>query len=91
MVTEPDGTFITARQHPEMVRFTPAILPDGLLLTAPDGSHSLIRFSDFDEQDHPTEVWGNHFTARIAPRAINRLIARGAMRAVKWFPQTSVG
>ncbi|SUB17527.1 Uncharacterized Fe-S protein [Pantoea agglomerans] len=40
MVTEPDGTFITARQHPEMVRFTPAILPDGLLLTAPDGSHS---------------------------------------------------
>jgi uncharacterized protein YcbX len=23
MVTEPDGTFITARQFPQMVRFTP--------------------------------------------------------------------
>ena len=52
MVTEPDGTFITARQYPEMVRFTPVLLPDGLLLQAPDGSHIPIRFSDFSQQDH---------------------------------------
>ena len=38
MITEPDGTFITARQFPAMVRFTPAVLHDGLHLTAPDGS-----------------------------------------------------
>jgi uncharacterized protein len=37
MITEPDGTFITARQYPQMVMFTPALLPDGLFLTAPDG------------------------------------------------------
>ncbi|QXG53472.1 YcbX family protein [Pantoea jilinensis] len=92
MVTEPDGTFITARQHPEMVRFTPAILPDGLLLAAPDGSQSLIRFSDFDEQDHPTEVWGNHFTARIAPLAINQWLSQFFPRDVqlRWVgPQPS--
>ncbi|CDL09509.1 Flavodoxin reductases (ferredoxin-NADPH reductases) family 1 [Klebsiella pneumoniae IS43] len=38
MVTETDGTFITARQFPQMVKFIPAPLHDGLHLTAPDGS-----------------------------------------------------
>ncbi|HDG1703149.1 TPA: YcbX family protein [Kluyvera ascorbata] len=72
MITEPDGTFITARQFPAMVRFTPAVLHDGLHLTAPDGSSALVRFADFIGQPSPTEVWGNHFTSRIAPDAINQ-------------------
>lgn len=71
MITEPDGTFITARQFPQMVRFTPSPFHDGLHLTAPDGSSALVRFADFATRDAPTEVWGNHFTARIAPAAIN--------------------
>ena len=71
MVTELDGTFITARQYPEMVRFTPALLPDGLFLQAPDGTQALIRFTDFTTEQSPTEVWGNHFTSRIAPAEIN--------------------
>nr|WP_265096166.1 YcbX family protein [Citrobacter braakii] len=71
MITEPDGTFITARQFPQMVRFTPSPFHNGLHLTAPDGSSALVRFADFATQDAPTEVWGNHFTARIAPAAIN--------------------
>lgn len=54
MVTEPDGTFITARQFPQMVRFTPSPLHDGLHLTAPDGSSALVRFTDFTPQDAPT-------------------------------------
>ncbi|MFW0764973.1 YcbX family protein [Trabulsiella odontotermitis] len=75
MITEQDGTFITARQFPQMVRFTPAPLHDGLHLTAPDGSSAIIRFADFAPQDAPTEVWGNHFTARIAPAAINQWLS----------------
>jgi uncharacterized protein YcbX len=47
MVTETDGTFITARQFPQMVKFTPSPLHDGLHLTAPDGSSAMVRFSDF--------------------------------------------
>ncbi|VTR38952.1 Uncharacterized Fe-S protein [Serratia fonticola] len=47
MITEPDGTFITARQYPQMVLFTPALLADGLFLTAPDGESAAIRFVDF--------------------------------------------
>nr|WP_275054878.1 YcbX family protein [Citrobacter portucalensis] len=75
MITEPDGTFITARQFPQMVRFTPSPFHDGLHLTAPDGSSALVRFADFASQDAPTEVWGNHFTARIAPAAINQWLS----------------
>lgn len=75
MVTEPDGTFITARQHPQMVRFTPVPMPDGLHITAPDGSSGVVRFSDFAPEAAPTEVWGNHFTALIAPDAINQWLS----------------
>ncbi len=75
MLTEPDGTFITARQYPQMVRFTPAPLHDGLHLTAPDGSSALVRYADFAPQGQPTEVWGNHFTALIAPAEINRWLS----------------
>ncbi|MEZ0581575.1 YcbX family protein [Erwinia sp. STN24] len=71
MLTEADGTFITARQYPEMVLFTPALLPDGLLLAAPDGSSATVRFADFAAEPAPVEVWGNHFTALIAPAPIN--------------------
>lgn len=71
MVTEPDGTFITARQYPQMVRFTPVPVHDGLHLTAPDGSSAVVRFDDFTAEASPTEVWGNHFTARVAPESIN--------------------
>ncbi len=82
MLTEADGTFITARQFPQMVRFTPSPLHDGLHLTAPDGSSALVRFADFAPQDAPTEVWGNHFTARIAPDAINQWLSGFFSRSV---------
>ncbi|AVG76454.1 YcbX family protein [Pantoea ananatis] len=83
MVTEPDGTFITARQFPEMVQFTPAITPDGLFLQAPDGSQSLIRFADFTHAEQPTEVWGNTFTSRIAPETINQWLSAFFPRPVQ--------
>ncbi len=75
MIAEPDGTFITARQFPQMVCFTPAPLHDGLHLTAPDGSNAQVRFADFSTQGQPTEVWGNHFTALVAPGEINRWLS----------------
>lgn len=75
MITEPDGTFITARQYPQMVLFTPAILADGLFFTAPDGQSASVRFADFSTAEQPTEVWGNHFTALAAPAAINHWLS----------------
>lgn len=83
MITEPDGTFITARQYPQMVLFTPALLADGLFLTAPDGESAAIRFIDFVPDAQPTEVWGNHFTALIAPVAINSWLSGYFQREVQ--------
>lgn len=104
MLTDPDGTFITARQFPEMVLFTPALLPDGLLLIAPDGSSAVIRFADFIAEPAPVEVWGNHFTALIAPAEINswlsgffprpvqlRWVGEEMTRRVKRFDQVPLG
>ncbi len=89
MITEPDGTFITARQYPQMVLFTPALLADGLFLTAPDGESATIRFNDFSALAYPTEVWGNHFTALIAPQDINRWLSGYFQRDVqlRWVGQ----
>lgn len=75
MLTDTDGTFITARQYPQLVRFSPSLLADGLHLTAPDGSSAVVRFADFAPQSAPTEVWGNHFTAQVAPETINNWLS----------------
>lgn len=90
MITEPDGTFITARQYPQMVLFTPALVADGLFLTAPDGSSATVRYSDFAAEEHPSEVWGNRFTARVAPSAINHWLSGYFQREVqlRWVGPT---
>ncbi|EMH4162168.1 YcbX family protein [Pluralibacter gergoviae] len=92
MITETDGTFITARQHPQMVRFVPVPMQDGLHLTAPDGSSAVVRFADFAPEAAPTEVWGNHFTALIAPAGVNQWLSTFFKRDVqlRWVgPQTT--
>ncbi|MBT9433315.1 YcbX family protein [Candidatus Sodalis endolongispinus] len=75
MLTDADGTFITARQFPQLLLFTPVMLPGGLHLTAPDGQSRHVRFADFSAPSQPVEVWGNHFTAYPAPEAINTWLA----------------
>ena len=71
MITTPEGKFITARKYPQMLLFTPAILPNGIHLRAPNGESATVLYQDFDQNQSPTEVWGNHFHARVAPDAIN--------------------
>lgn len=75
MLTTPDGRFITARQHPQLVLFTPTLLPEGIEITAPDGESRTIKWAMFSHEPQPTEVWGNHFTARIAPKDINQWLS----------------
>lgn len=74
MVTETDGTFITARQFPQMVKFTPSPLHDGIHLTAVDGSSAIVRFSDFQRRVRLPR-YGNHFTALIAPPSVNQWLS----------------
>lgn len=75
MITTPDGTFITARQYPQLVLFTPTLLPDGIEITAPDGESRTLQWRMFSREQQPTEVWGNHFTACTAPKDINQWLS----------------
>lgn len=90
MVTDPDGTFITARNAAHMVLFTPALLPDGLSLCAPDGQSMAVRFADFVTASQPTQVWGNHFSAQVAPEHINHWLSQYFQRPVqlRWVGAT---
>lgn len=75
MVTTLEGKFITARKYPQMLLFTPAMLNNGLYLKAPNGESATVLYQDFNEKQSPTEVWGNHFHALIAPDKINNWLS----------------
>lgn len=75
MITTPTGMFVTARQYPQLVCFTPALISNGIVIIAPDNQSQTILFSDFTADMQPTEVWGNQFTAHIAPEKINRWLS----------------
>ncbi|MDX7987695.1 MOSC domain-containing protein [Xenorhabdus sp. 12] len=103
MITTLDGTFITGRQYPQMLLFTPTMLNNGLYLRAPNGESATILYTDFQEERFPTEVWGNHFTALVAPEWINtwlsgffetpvqlRWLSEELTRRVKKFPEISL-
>ncbi|GAA0489698.1 MULTISPECIES: YcbX family protein [Tatumella] len=104
MVTTTEGKFITARQYPEMVLFTPLVQPEGLFIQAPDNSQVLVRFDDFSPQVEPAEVWGSNFASCIAPEVINQWLSRffphpvqlrwtgiKPARRVRRFPEIPVG
>ncbi len=104
MVTTTDGTFITARQYPEMVLFTPLVVPEGVFIQAHDGSQVMVRYADFSPTGETTEVWGNHFNSFVAPEEINQWLCRffphpvqlrwtgnDPARRVKKLPEVPVG
>lgn len=76
MLTDINGRFMTARQFPEMVLFDALTIPQGLFIQAPDGSQGVVRFEEFSPANAETEVWGNVFTASIAPEAINHWLSQ---------------
>ncbi|CDG17297.1 YcbX family protein [Xenorhabdus doucetiae] len=103
MITTTDGTFMTARQYPQMLLFTPTMLHNGLYLQAPNGESATVLYDDFQEERFPTEVWGNHFTALVAPERVNswlsgffnipvqlRWLSEELTRRVKKFPDVSL-
>lgn len=103
MISEPDGTFITARQFPELLKLKTSIVDNNILVSTPYNESITIKFDEFTESNEPTEVWGNHFTSHIAPIRINqffshilqkdvqlRWIGTNLTRRTKRYPQTAV-
>ncbi|OAT22882.1 YcbX family protein [Proteus myxofaciens] len=91
MITTPEGTFLTARKYPFMLRFIPSVMANGVYIQAPDGEGIAITYQDFQSSLQPTEVWGNHFTAYVAPDEINQWFSRYFDRDVqlRWTGEKS--
>lgn len=100
MVTYPDGRFITARDHPELLSIKMSIdAASEFTLCFPDLRRLSIHLAQFASTAEPTEVWGNHFFSHIAPISINqslshylncdvqlRWLGRDLTRRIKRFP-----
>lgn len=65
MLAYPDGGMVTARRHPQMVTVRSALLPDGLIFSAPNlvARPLTIRYQELDYNEVSTNVWKDTFTA----------------------------
>jgi uncharacterized protein len=64
MVVRPDGTFITARTHPQLQQVRVFWLEDGIRLCAPLMGELELRPADFVAEAVTTGVWSDQFDAR---------------------------
>ncbi|SCB95080.1 hypothetical protein GA0061081_10317 [Gilliamella bombicola] len=76
MLSEPDGSFITARQYPELLKFKTSIVKNEVYVSL--SSTKMIKFNldEFSLSNEPTEIWGNHFTSQIAPIRVNQFFSK---------------
>lgn len=69
MVTRPDGSMITARKHPQLVRVSAALLANGLVLSYPQQPPLKLQYSDFAMTESEATVWKDTFNAYLTTKA----------------------
>ncbi|NUF48439.1 YcbX family protein [Gilliamella sp. ESL0250] len=75
MISEPDGTFITARQYPQLLKLSATIIGSEVHISHPSTTPISLNLDEFSSLQEPTEVWGNHFTSQIAPIRVNQFFS----------------
>ena len=63
MVVKPDGTFITARTHPQLQQVVATPVEGGLQLRYPGLPPLALMEAAFSRAPQHTGVWGDRFTA----------------------------
>lgn len=63
MVALADGSMVTARKYPAMVKVRSTLTPDGLIFTAQGKPPLTLRYADFKLQEAPATVWKDNFVA----------------------------
>lgn len=63
MVAKKDGTMVTARKHPELVKVTATLQPHGMTLSYPNMSPLALKYSDFTMNEADAKVWNDTFSA----------------------------
>lgn len=90
MITEMDGTFITARKEQVLYRFSAFPIPMGVVIQGDNGEQCVALYQDFVEQQ-TSEVWGTHFPSWVAHDAVNQWLSERFGRDVqlRWIGKTS--
>lgn len=63
MLAFSDGSMVTARKYPQMVKVQSNLTPDGIIFTAQGYQPLRIRYSEFKMQQAPAQVWKDNFVA----------------------------
>lgn len=63
MLTFSDGSMVTARKYPQMVKVRSSLTSDGLIFSAEGHASLRIRYTDFKLQEAPAQVWKDNFIA----------------------------
>jgi uncharacterized protein len=76
MISEPDGTFITAREYPQLLKTSAIIIGNEVLISHPSMATIRLNLDEFSNSQEKTEVWNSHFTSHIAPIRVNQFFSQ---------------
>ena len=71
MVTRLDGSMITARKHPQLVKVSAALISNGLVLSYPGQSSLQLHFATFAMTEAEATVWKDTFNAYLTTEEAN--------------------
>ncbi|UPR53706.1 hybrid-cluster NAD(P)-dependent oxidoreductase [Vibrio cyclitrophicus] len=63
MLALADGSMVTARKYPKMVKVSSSLQPDGLIFTYEGKEPLRLKYANFKMQEAPATVWKDSFTA----------------------------
>ncbi len=91
MVVKPDGTFITARTHPQLQQVVATPIEGGLQLRYPGFEPLTLQEADFSRAPQATGVWSDRFTALHTDTKADGWLSRVAGEPVQllWLGETS--
>lgn len=75
MVCQPNGTFVTARETPQLLQLKTTLNAQGILISINTQKSIQVNYADFSATLEPTEVWGSQFTSHIASINVNRFLS----------------
>ena len=91
MVVKPDGTFITARTHPQLQQVVATPVEGGLQLRYPGLSPLALMEAAFSRAPQHTGVWGDRFTALHTGPEADEWLSRVTREPVRllWLGEAS--
>jgi uncharacterized protein len=74
MIASPEGEYLTARTHPQLLLISAEPNAEGITLQAPGMAPIFTPYAAF-HQPHQATVWDDHFTARSGADALNQWLS----------------